>query len=124
MPITDGHNGDGGDAGTNASLVAWGLVQRAPLQGHLHVGSTITLTSVDGKITHNVKVVGVYRQSSFNLNFESILTTTNPVQALSPVGLKEAAFYMKVNPGQVGHALGRIDTIDPKAFGFNLANIG
>ncbi len=124
MTITDGRNLDAGDAGTNATLVAWGLVHRAPLQGHLHVGSTITLTSVDGKITHNVKVVGVYRQSSFNLNFESILTTTNTVQALSPVGLKEAAFYMKVNPGQVGHALGRIDTIAPKAFVFNLANIG
>jgi len=31
---------------------------------------------------------------------------------------------MKVNPGQVGHALGRTDTIAPKAFVFNLANIG
>jgi putative ABC transport system permease protein len=124
MTITDGRNLDASDAGTNAALVIWGLVHRAPLQGHLHVGSTITLTSVDGKITHNVKVVGVYRQSSFNLSFESILTTTNTVQALSPAGLKEAAFYMKVNPGQVGHALGRIDTIAPKAFVFNLANIG
>jgi len=124
MTITDGRNLDASDAGTNSALVIWGLVHRAPLQGHLHVGSTITLTSVDGKITRNVKVVGVYRTSAFSLSFESILTTTNTVQSLSPVGLKEAAFYMKVNPGQVGHALGRIDTIAPKAFVFNLANIG
>ncbi len=65
---------------------------KALLQGHLHVGSTITLTSVDGKITHNVKVVGVYRSTAFSLSFETILTTTNTVQSLSPAGLKEAAF--------------------------------
>src|SRR5258708_15402017 len=124
MTITDGRNLDASDAGTNSALVIWGLVHRAPLQGHLHVGSTITLTSVDGKITRNVKVVCVYRTSAFSLSFESILTTTNTVQSLSPVGLKEAAFYMKVNPGQVGHALGKIGTIAPKAFVFNLANIG
>src|SRR5229473_2476375 len=124
MTITDGRNLDASDAGTNSALVAWGLVHKAPLQGHLHVGSTITLTSVDGKITRNVKVVGVYRSSAFSLSFETILTTTNTVQSLSPVGLKEAAFYMKVNPDQVGHALGKIGTIAPKAFVFNLATIG
>ena len=124
MTITDGRNLDASDAGTNSALVAWGLVHKAPLQGHLHVGSTITLTSVDGKITRNVKVVGVYRSSAFSLSFETILTTTNTVQSLSPVGLKEAAFYMKVNPDQVAHALGKIGTIAPKAFVFNLATIG
>ncbi len=69
-------------------------------------------------------MVGVYRSSAFSLSFETILTTTNTVQSLSPVGLKEAAFYMKVNPDQVGHALGKIGTIAPKAFVFNLATIG
>ena len=43
---------------------------------------------------------------------------------LNILGLKEAAFYMKVNPDQVGHALGKIGIIAPKAFVFNLATIG
>jgi putative ABC transport system permease protein len=124
LTISKGRNLNASDAGTDNVLIAWQLANLEPLKGHLDVGSTITLASVDGKATRTVTVVGVYRNSGFSLNFGSILGTTNTVQALSPAGLSESVFYMKIDSNKLGQALGTIGKVAPGAFVFNLANIG
>jgi putative ABC transport system permease protein len=122
--ITDGRNLNASDAGTHNVLVGWQLVHLAPLKGHIGVGSTITLLSLDKKSSQTVTIVGVYRSTGFGGNIEPILTTTNTVQSLSPAGFSQTIFYMKINPDQIGKALHAIAQIAPDAFVFNLANIG
>ena len=122
--ITDGRNLNASDAGTNNALVAWQLVHLDPLKGHLKVGSTITVESIDKKTTATLTIVGVYRSMGFAGALEPVLTTTNTVQALSPAGLKQSVFYMKIDSDKLGKALSTIARVAPSAFVFNLANIG
>jgi ABC-type antimicrobial peptide transport system permease subunit len=124
LTISKGRNLNASDAGTDNVLIAWQLANLDPLKGHIGVGSTITLASVDGKTTRTVTVVGIYQSNGFNVSFGSILGTSNTVQALSPAGFSESVFYMKINSDQVGKALTTIARIAPSAFVFNLANIG
>src|SRR5216684_116232 len=124
LTLSKGRNLNASDAGTDNVLIPWPLANLAPLKGHIDVGSTITLASVDGKTTKTVTVVGIYRNSGLNISIGDILGTSNTVQALTPHGLTESVFYMKINTSQLGKALGMIGTIAPGAFVFNLANIG
>jgi ABC-type antimicrobial peptide transport system permease subunit len=119
-----GRNLNASDAGTNNVLIAWQLVNLAPLKGHIDVGSTITFASIDGKIMKTVTVVGVYQQTGFGGFSEPVVGTKNTVQALSPAGLGQSVFYMKIDPNRLGKALAAIDTAAPNAFVFNLANLG
>ncbi len=124
LTLSKGRNLNASDAGTDNVLIPWPLANLAPLKGHIDVGSTITLASVDGKTTKTVTVVGIYQNSGLNISIGDILGTSNTVQALTPHGLTESVFYMKINTSQLGKALGMIGTIAPGAFVFNLANIG
>ncbi len=124
LTITDGRNLNASDVGKNDVLIAWQLANLDPLKGKIRAGSTITLASVDGKQTVTANVVGVYRSGSVSISFEPILTTTDTVQALSPAGAQQAVFFMKIDSDKVGKAVSVIGTIAPKAFVFNLANIG
>ncbi|HLX59469.1 MAG TPA: FtsX-like permease family protein [Ktedonobacteraceae bacterium] len=124
LTITDGRNLNAGDAGTNNILLPWQLVHLAPLKGSIGVGSTVILSSVDGKRVVTATVVGVYRSSGFGGTFEPILTTSGAVQLLSPAGLQQSIFYMKIATAKVGQALSSIAKIAPSAYVFNLANIG
>jgi putative ABC transport system permease protein len=124
VTITDGRNLNASDAGTNNVLVGWQLVHLDPLKGHIKVGSTITLESIDKKTTSTLTIVGVYRSTGFGGALNPVLTTTNTVQALSPAGLKQSVFYMKINSDKLGKALSTIARVAPSAFVFNLANIG
>ena len=119
-----GRNLNASDSGTNNVLVPWPLVNLVPLKGHLEIGSTITFASVDGKTLKTVTVVGVYRESGFGGFSEPIIGTKDTVRSLSPAGLGQSVFYMKVNPNSVGKALAAIGSAAPNAFVFNLANIG
>ena len=124
LTISKGRNLNASDVGTDNVLIAWQLANLDPLKGHIGVGSTITLASVDGKTTRTVTVVGLYQSNGFNVNFGSILGTSNTVQALSPAGFSESVFYMKIDSNNVGKALSIIARVAPDAFVFNLANIG
>jgi len=124
LNITDGRNLNASDAGTNNALLPWQLVHLAPLKGHVNVGSTITLLSLDKKHSETLTIVGVYQSTGFGGAFEPVLTTTNAVQALSPVGFAQSIFYMKIDTNKQGQALASIARIAPGAFVFNLANIG
>lgn len=124
LTITDGRNLNASDAGTHNVLIEWQLVHLPPLQGQVGVGSTITLLSVDKKNTETVTVVGVYRSTGFGGNIEPILSTTDTVKVLSPVGFGQTIFYMKIDTNHIGKALHTIAQVAPNAFVFNLANIG
>ncbi len=124
MTITDGRNLNASDAGTKNVLVQWQLVHLAPLKGQIGVGSTITLLSIDKKTSQTVTIVGVFRSTGFDGNFEPILSTTHTVQLLSPAGFGQSIFYMKINTNQISKALPAIAKVAPNAFVFNLANIG
>jgi ABC-type antimicrobial peptide transport system permease subunit len=112
------------DAGTNNVLMNANLMKLAPLKGHIHIGSTITLASIDGKSIKTVTVVGTYQASGFNLHFGPILTTRETVTALTPAGQATSIFYMKIDSDKVGKALQKIGTIAPNATVANFANIG
>jgi ABC-type antimicrobial peptide transport system permease subunit len=124
MTITEGRNLNASDAGKNDVLLPWQLVHLNPLKGHIGVNSTIMLASVDGKQTVMMTVVGVYRSTGFGATFEPLLTTTDAVQALSPAGVPQTIFYMKIDPNSVNKALAAIGKLAPSAFVFNLANLG
>ncbi len=123
LRITSGRNLTPDDVGKNNVLVAWSLVNLDPLKGHIKVGDTITVASMDGKTTKTLTIVGVYQQSGFS-NIEPIIATTDTVAGLSPVGLGETVFYMKIDTAQASKAVGTIGNIVPDAFVLNLANLG
>lgn len=119
-----GRNLNASDAGTNNVMLNAFLENLKPFKGHIHVGSVLTLASVDGKTIKTVTVAGFYQSSGFNLHFGPILTTNAAVTALTPAGQDTTIFYMKVDSAQVGKALQRIGSIAPNASVFNFANIG
>src|SRR6266700_2630565 len=119
-----GRNLNASDAGKNNVLINATLVKLAPLKGHIHVGSTITLASIDGKTIKTVTVVGTYQASALSLHFGPILTTRETVASLTPPGQATTIFYMKIDPAKVGKALQVIGNIAPNASVFNFANIG
>src|SRR2546430_1366248 len=93
-----GRNLNASDAGKNNVLINATLVNLAPLKGHIHVGSTITLASIDGKTIKTVTVVGTYQASALSLHFGPILTTREAVASLTPPGQATTIFYMKIDP--------------------------
>jgi putative ABC transport system permease protein len=119
-----GRNLNASDAGTNNVLINANLMRLAPLKGHIHIGSTITLASIDGKSIKTVTVVGAYQSSGLNLHFGPVLTTRETVTALTPAGQTTSIFYMKIDSDKVGKALQKIGTIAPNATVANFANIG
>jgi len=119
-----GRNLNASDAGTNNVLINAYLLNLAPLKGHIHVGSMITLASIDGKSIKTVTVVGTYQTSGFNLHFGPILATRAAVTALTPAGQPTSIFYMKVDSSKVGKALQTIGNLAPNATVANFANIG
>lgn len=119
-----GRNLNASDVGTDNALINWNVANLAPLKGHIHIGSTVTLASLDGKTTKTITIVGYYQSSGLNLHFGPILTTTATVAALTPAGQGTSIFYMKIDPAKVGKALEAIGSIAPNASVFNFANIG
>jgi predicted lysophospholipase L1 biosynthesis ABC-type transport system permease subunit len=119
-----GRNLNASDAGTSNVLLNRSLANLKPFKGHIHLGSLLTLSSVDGKTMKNVTVVGFYTTSGLNIHFGPILGTTTTVAALTPAGQSTTIFYMKVDTAQVGKALQAIGSIAPNAQVVNFANIG
>ncbi len=100
------------------------LANRAPLKGKLGVGSTITVTSMDGKSTVTLTVVGIYTSTGFDLSSGSIYGVKGTVAALSPGGQVQSIFYLKVDTARVNQVLTKIAQIAPTSESFSLANIG
>ena len=122
--ISEGRNLTAEDADTDNVLVPWQLVHLDPLKGHLNVGSTITLSSQDGKVTRTVTVVGVYQSKGFALNSGQIFASKNLAVGLTPAQQEISVFYMKVDTAKADDAVKQINKIAPSASVVSLANIG
>jgi ABC-type antimicrobial peptide transport system permease subunit len=124
LRITDGRNLQASDAGSNNILIPWALANLPPLKGQIGVGSTISVIAVGGKTPVTLTVVGIYQSTGLNFTLGEIFAPKSVVQALSPTGVLQSIFYMKIDPAKVKPALAQIGKIAPGAGSFNLANIG
>jgi putative ABC transport system permease protein len=124
LKITAGRNLQTSDAGSGNILIPWALANLPPLKGQFGVGSTITVIAVGGKTPVTLTVVGIYQSTGLSLTLGEIFAPKSVVQALSPTGVLQSVFYMKIDPAKVKPALAQIGKIAPGAGSFNLANIG
>lgn len=121
LHITAGHNLGPQDAGTDHVLISYQLAVLDPL--HLKVGDKITLTGLDRLSTRTLTVVGIYRPSSFGASLYPLMGTTDTVHALSPGGIDQSVFYMKIDPDRLNSAIDVMGNTVPNAFVFSLTNI-
>ncbi len=122
MSITAGRNLRPSDAGSNNIVISYQLAQNGPL--YLKVGDKVTLTGVDRTSMRTVTIVGIYRNSTtFGGSLYPLLATKDTVKALSPRGVSQSIFYLKIDPNKLSQATDRIGSIVPNAFVFNLASI-
>ncbi len=109
------------DAGTNNVVVSSLLSTLGPF--HLKLGDKITLTGIDRSSLRTVTVVGFYKSSTVGSNIYPIWGTTDTVKALSPAGVNQSIFYMKIDSNKLGTAVNDIGNLVPNAFVINLGNI-
>ncbi len=124
LSITKGRNLQSSDANANNILLPSYLTLLAPLKGKIDVGGTITVASIDGKHIETLTVVGFYQSNGFTLALAPVFGVKNTVQALSPRGVAQSVFFMKVDTAKVNKALTRIGQIAPTSGSFSLANLG
>src|SRR6266496_423292 len=121
LKITAGRNLNARDAGTDHALISFQLATLDPL--HLKIGDKITLTSVDRLDFRTITVVGIYKPTGFGSGLDPILGTRDTVRGLSPAGIEQSIFYMKIDPDRLNSALDAIGNTVPHAFVFSLANL-
>jgi putative ABC transport system permease protein len=119
--ITKGRNLQAEDADTDNVVISSLLANLDPL--HLKIGDKIALTNAGRSVTRIVNVVGVYESSGFTSTAEPIWGTKSTVTALSPVGLSQSIFYLKIDSNQLSKTTDLIGQAVPTAFVFNLSNI-
>ena len=119
--IVQGRNLQASDAGTDNVLISNQLADLDPF--HVKIGDKIVLTGLDQVSTRSLTVVGVYHSASLGGNLEPLLGTRDTALALSPGGVNQAVFYMKIDPKKLNQATDIIGTTVPHAFVLNLASI-
>jgi ABC-type antimicrobial peptide transport system permease subunit len=123
--IVAGRDLNASDASTPNVVIPWILASAEPLKSErLGVGSTITVTSFDGKNTITLTVVGLYRARGAPMGGQGLYSTKSTVALLSPGGVLQSNFSLKIDPTQVKQALAKIGQLAPESQSFNLANIG
>src|SRR5579883_1483935 len=116
LTISQGRNLNAGDANTNNVIISQILTESSWLHVNLKLGDTITFSSVDGKASKTVTIVGVIAiQSSFT-TMGKVLGSPALVDALAASGLGTGSvFYMKIDPAQINHAEDALGRIVPNA---------
>ncbi|HET8846864.1 MAG TPA: FtsX-like permease family protein, partial [Ktedonobacteraceae bacterium] len=123
--ITAGRTLNASDAGTNNVLIPAFLVGQEPFKDLLKVGSTIVVTSIDGKSQETLNVVGIYRSTNLSsLGQGGLYGTKDNVAKLSPNGQIVSIFTLKIDPNQVDTALSKIGQIAPHSVSISLADLG
>lgn len=121
--ITQGRNLNAKDAHTNNVLVSQIMTSKGWDGLKIKVGDTITLTSLDNKMTKTVTVVGII---SVPTSFETLGEVLAPAALVndfnSTVNKKTTVFYMKIAPAQLNQALIDLNRIVPNASVQNLSN--
>jgi putative ABC transport system permease protein len=108
IAVTAGRNLQASDATTNDIPIPYSLTSLAPLKGKLDVGSTITVTSVDGKSTVTLTVVGIYRPTGVDISSGTIIGVKGTVVKLSLGGVIQSLFYLKIEAAKLNQAWRRL----------------
>jgi putative ABC transport system permease protein len=119
--IQSGRNLNSHDTGTYNVVVSSELEQTKEIK--LKLNDKVTLESPDRIHTVTVTIVGFYQRRGFGMNLYPILGTKDTTQALSPNGLVQSVFYLKIDPKQLNAAQDAISKAVPNAFILSLANI-
>jgi predicted lysophospholipase L1 biosynthesis ABC-type transport system permease subunit len=124
VQIVSGRNLDASDAGADHVLIPSILTQ--PYSLAMKVGDTISLSSVDGKATRAVTIIGVYAATStdFFSNVPPIKTTAETARALSRVGQEMALFYMQIDPQKVSQAEVVFGNLAPDGYIVDVTDLG
>lgn len=126
VQIVNGRNLNSSDAGTDHALIPSILTQYYPLT--MKVGDTITLSSINGKTTRTVSIVGIYSETSLDFltskNVSQIKTTAETARALSESGQEMALFYMQIEPQKVSRADVAFGNLAPDGFIVTIADRG
>ena len=121
LQIIKGRNLNANDEGTDNILIASELANLDPF--HLKVGDKITLAGQDRVSIKTVTVVGVYQQNSLGGSLYPLLGTRSSVKALSPEGVEQSIFYLKIDANKLNSAVDAMGKTVPNAFVLNLASI-
>jgi predicted lysophospholipase L1 biosynthesis ABC-type transport system permease subunit len=119
--IQSGRNLNSHDAGTYNVVVSSELEQTKEIK--LKLNDKVTLESPDRMHTVTVTIVGFYQRRGFGMNLYPILGTKDTTKALSPNGLSQSVFYLKIDPNKLNAAQDAINKAVPNAFMLSLANI-
>jgi putative ABC transport system permease protein len=121
--ISGGRNLNPGDANSNNVLVSAMMTSSGWFNMGLKPGSTVTLSSADGKQLRTVTVVGIISIPTSYENLGDVLAPASVVNALS-VGSNAGTtvFYMKVPPAQINQALDTLGQFSPHAAVQNLTD--
>ncbi len=120
--ISSGRNLGPADAGTN-NVVVSSRLSLAPL--NLKVGDTITVASVDGKVTQNLTVVGFFNGQNFSASASLFGTVLGDTSLLQNVGGPTFAnvYSLKVDPNSVANLRGQLVKAAPQAQVISLGDI-
>lgn len=112
LQLVAGRNLNASDAETNNVLIPYSPVLKDRLE--LGIGSTLTITSSDGKRSRTLTVVGEYSPGGLSLtHLEPLLASRNVVTALSTNGGSQSVFYLKVDPAKATQAAASINNTVP-----------
>jgi putative ABC transport system permease protein len=121
--ITAGRNLNASDANTNNVIVSQIMTSKGWGGMNLKPGDTITYTSLDGKVTRTVTIVGII---SVPTSFETLGKVIAPISIVNALDTATAGhttvFYMKVGPDQLNSALNALNRITPNASVQNLSD--
>ena len=121
--ITVGRNLNASDANTNNVIVSQIMTSKGWAGMNLKPGDTVTYTSLNGKVTRTVTIVGII---SVPTSFETLGKVLAPVAVVNALDTATSGhttvFYMKVGPDQLNSALNALNRIAPNASVQNLSD--
>ena len=121
--ITVGRNLNASDANTSNVIVSQIMTSKGWAGMNLKPGDTITYTSLDGKVTRTVTIVGII---SVPTSFETLGKVIAPISIVNALDTATTGhttvFYMKVGPDQLNSALNTLNHIAPNASVQNLSD--
>ncbi len=121
--ITVGRNLNANDAHTNNVIVSQIMTSKGWSGMNLKPGDTISYTSLDGKVTRTVTIVGII---SVPTSYETLGKVIAPISIVNALDTATAGhttvFYMKVGPDQLNAALNALNRIAPNASVQNLSD--
>ncbi|HLJ33346.1 MAG TPA: FtsX-like permease family protein [Ktedonobacteraceae bacterium] len=121
--ITVGRNLNASDANTNNVIVSQIMTSKGWAGMNLKPGDTMTYSSLDGKVTRTVTIVGIISVPGSFETLGKVIAPISIVNALDTAATGHTTvFYMKVGPDQLNSALNALNRIAPNASVQNLSD--